>query len=187
MIAGLGNPGPWFGGTRHNAGFMVVDRLAERHGAKFKWLKARCRVAEIEAGNRHFVLAKPQWFMNSSGSPIAAVMRRCGVPAGRLVVVHDELDFRFGAARMKRGGGSGGHNGLRSVSKVLGTSDYTRLRFGIGRPPKGEKVGSFVMKNFSTIEQTELSALLERCADTIEALVTHGLDKAQTELRSAEV
>ncbi|MFI9724289.1 aminoacyl-tRNA hydrolase [Streptomyces sp. NPDC052396] len=185
VIAGLGNPGPWFRKTRHNAGFLVVDRLAERYGVAFKWYGTQCRLAEIEVDGRRVILAKPQRFMNLSGNPVAAVMRAHDVPAERLLVVHDELAFAFGAVRMKRGGGAGGHNGLRSVSEALGNQHYARIRFGIGRPPKGQTIGKFVMRRFSESEQSGMPALLDRCADIAEACVVHGLDKAQTELHTA--
>ncbi|MFF4402992.1 aminoacyl-tRNA hydrolase [Streptomyces sp. NPDC001404] len=186
VVAGLGNPGPWFGGTRHNAGFLAVDHLARRHGAAFRWHRARCRLAEIEVDGRRVILAKPQWFINLSGSPVAAVLQAYGVPAERLLVVYDDMAFRFGAVRMKRGGGAGGHNGVRSVTEALGTQDYARFRFGIGRPPQGQKAGQFVLQNFSESERTGLPSLLDRCADTVEALVVHGLDKAQTALHTAQ-
>ncbi|GAA2266127.1 MULTISPECIES: aminoacyl-tRNA hydrolase [Kitasatospora] len=187
LVVGLGNPGPWFTGTRHNAGFLAVDRLAERYGAKFRLRKARYGAAEIEVDGRLVVLAKPQWFINLSGNPVVTALRTYGVPTERLVVVQDDLDFPFGVIRLKRGGGPGGHNGARSVGNALGTRDYTRLRFGIGRPPKGQTIGTFVMKEFSQSERTELPALLDRCADTVEALVTRGLGQAQTQLHSAGV
>ncbi|WP_406197390.1 aminoacyl-tRNA hydrolase [Kitasatospora sp. NBC_01560] len=185
VVAGLGNPGPWFRRTRHNAGFLVVDRLAERHGARFRLRGLGHRVAEIEVDGRQVVLAKPQWFINLSGRPVAGLLRRYGVPAGRLLVVQDDLDFPFGAARLKHGGGPGGHNGVRSVSEVLGTRDYVRLRFGVGRPPKGQRVNDFVLKPFSAAEEAAVPALLDRCAEAAEAaetLVTRGLNRAQDAL-----
>ncbi|MGW1073083.1 aminoacyl-tRNA hydrolase [Streptomyces sp. NPDC002537] len=187
LVAGLGNPGPWFRGTRHNAGFLVVDRLAERHGATFRLHKVRSRVAETEIGGRRVILAEPQWFINLSGSPVVTVMRNYGIPADRLLVVQDDLDFPFGDIRLKRGGGPGGHNGQRSVINALGTRECMRLRFGIGRPPKGRTIGKFVLEEFSEDERTELPTLLDRCADTVETLVLHGLDRAQRELHAADV
>ncbi|MCQ4042650.1 aminoacyl-tRNA hydrolase [Streptantibioticus rubrisoli] len=185
LVAGLGTPGPWFGGTRHNAGFLVVDQLAKRHGARFRLFRARCRVAEIEVEGRRVVLAKPQWSINLSGNPVRTVMRCRGVRAGRLVVVQDDLDFPFGASRLKRGGGPGGHNGIRSVSEAIGSRDYVRLRFGIGRPPKGQPIGKFVLQEFSNAEQAQLPTLLDRCADAVETLVVLGLNRAQDQLHTA--
>ncbi|MFI9271004.1 aminoacyl-tRNA hydrolase [Kitasatospora sp. NPDC052896] len=186
LVAGLGNPGPWFGGTRHNAGFLVVDRLAERHGARFKLRGISCRVAEIEVDGRRVVLAKPLWFINLSGRPVVSVLRAHGVPTERLLVVQDELDFPFGVIRLKRGGGPGGHNGARSVGDVLGTRDFLRLRFGLGRPPKGQPVGKFVLQEFSPAEQAALPTLLDRCANAVEALVVRGLNRAQDALHTAD-
>ncbi|GAA2746902.1 MULTISPECIES: aminoacyl-tRNA hydrolase [Kitasatospora] len=185
LIAGLGNPTRWFAGTRHNAGFLVVDRLAERHGARFRRHGLRSRVAEIEIGGRQVVLAKPQLFINLSGRPVAALLRRHGIPVDRLLVVQDDLDFPFGVARLKRGGGPAGHNGARSINAALRTRDYLRLRFGLGRPPKGTTVGSFVLAAFTPEEQQTLPTLLDRCADAVETLVTAGLGRAQSELNGA--
>ncbi|AUY52279.1 aminoacyl-tRNA hydrolase [Streptomyces sp. CB01881] len=184
VVAGLGNPGPWFRRTRHNAGFLVVDRLAERHGARFRLRGLGTRVAEIEVEGRRVVLAKPQWFINLSGRPVAGLLRRHGVPAERLLVVQDDLDFPFGAGRLKRGGGPGGHNGARSVTNALGTRDYVRLRFGVGRPPKGQTIGNFVLQEFSADEQAGLPALLDRCAEAAETLVVRGLNRAQDMLHA---
>ncbi|WP_329561277.1 aminoacyl-tRNA hydrolase [Kitasatospora sp. NBC_01266] len=186
VVAGLGNPGPWFAGTRHNAGFLVVDRLAERHGARFRRRGIRCRVAEIEVAGRRVVLAKPGWTINLSGGPLAGVLRAYRGTPERLLVVQDDLDFPFGAARLKRGGGPAGHNGVRSVGEALGTRDFLRLRFGIGRPPKGQPVGSFVLQKFTQTEQSALPDLVDRCADAAEELMLSGLGKAQNALHAAQ-
>ncbi|MEV7601514.1 aminoacyl-tRNA hydrolase [Kitasatospora sp. NPDC089797] len=183
LIAGLGNPGPWFRLTRHNAGFLAVDRLAERHGARFRRRGLAGVVAEIEVDGRPVLLAKPQWFsINLSGRPVAALLRRYGVPVERLVVVQDDLDFAYGVGKLKRGGGPGGHNGVRSVGEVLGTRDFVRLRFGVGRPPKGQSVGDFVLKKFSDEELAAMPGVLDRCADALETLVRLGLNRAQDAL-----
>ncbi|MFJ2190224.1 aminoacyl-tRNA hydrolase [Kitasatospora sp. NPDC087861] len=182
LIVGLGNPGPWFRLTRHNAGFLTVDRLAERYGARFRRRGIGALVAAIEVDGHRVVLAKPQWFINLSGRPVAGLMRRHGVPVEHLVVVQDDLDFAFGTGKLKRGGGPGGHNGVRSVGEVLGTRDFVRLRFGIGRPPKGQSIGDFVLKKFSDAEQAGLSGVLDRCADALETLVRRGLNRAQDAL-----
>jgi PTH1 family peptidyl-tRNA hydrolase len=185
LVAGLGTPGPWFAGTRHNAGFLVADRLAARHGAGFRWRRARYRVAEFELDGRQVVVVKPQWSINLSGNPVATAMRDHGVPLERLLLVQDDLHFPFGTLRLKRGGGPGGHNGTRSVNKALGSADYARLRFGLGRPPKGQSIGTFVLKEFTAAEQHELPALLDRCADSLEAVIGQGLGAAQNALHAA--
>ncbi|MFF9640000.1 aminoacyl-tRNA hydrolase [Kitasatospora aureofaciens] len=183
LIAGLGNPGPWFRLTRHNAGFLAVDRLAERYGARFRRRGIGAVVAEIEVDGRQVLLAKPLWWsINLSGRPVGALLRRYGVPVERLVVVQDDLDFAYGTGKLKRGGGPGGHNGVRSVGEVLGTRDFVRLRFGIGRPPKGQSVGDYVLKKFSDEELAAMPQVTDRCADALETLVRLGLNRAQDAL-----
>ncbi|MEU4116395.1 aminoacyl-tRNA hydrolase [Kitasatospora sp. NPDC028055] len=182
LIVGLGNPGPWFRTTRHNAGFLAVDRLAERHGARFRRRGIGGTVAEIELDGRRVLLAKPQWFINLSGRPVSGLMRRYGVPVEHLVIVQDDLDFAYGSGKLKRGGGPGGHNGVRSVGDVLGTREFIRLRFGIGRPPKGQSVGDYVLKRFTDEELAAMPGVLERCADALETLVRLGLSRAQDAL-----
>ncbi|MEU1286708.1 aminoacyl-tRNA hydrolase [Kitasatospora sp. NPDC005856] len=185
LIAGLGNPGPWFRLTRHNVGFLAVDRLAERHGARFRRRGIATLVAEIGLHGHRVLLAKPLWWsINLSGRPVAALLRRHGVPVERLVVVQDDLGFSFGSARLKRGGGPGGHNGVRSVGEALGTRDFVRLRFGIGRPPKGQSVGDFVLERFSEEELAAMPGELDRCADALETLVGRGLNRAQDALNA---
>ncbi|MFE6053350.1 aminoacyl-tRNA hydrolase [Kitasatospora sp. NPDC056446] len=184
LIAGLGNPGPWFRLTRHNAGFLAVDRLAERHGVRFRRRGLATLVAETEVDGRTVLLAKPLWFINLSGRPVAGLLRRYGVPVEQLVVVQDDLDLAFGAAKLKRGGGPGGHNGVRSVGEVLGTRDFVRLRFGIGRPPKGQSIGDFVLKKFSDDELAAMPGELDRCANALETLVRLGLNRAQDALNA---
>jgi PTH1 family peptidyl-tRNA hydrolase len=185
LVAGLGNPGSRFRRTRHNAGFLAVDRLAERYGATFRRRSLRYRVAEIEVAGRPVVLIKPQWFINLSGRPVAAALRTYGIPVERLVVAQDDLDFPFGVVRLKRGGGAAGHNGAHAVHKALGTRQYLRLRIGIGRPPKGGNTGAFVLGTFSAGEQEQLPDLLDRCADAVAKLLARGLDRAQQHLHTA--
>jgi PTH1 family peptidyl-tRNA hydrolase len=188
LIAGLGNPGPWFAGTRHNVGFSVVEHLAERAGARFRMAGPRCRVAEIELAGREVLLAKPLWTINQSGPPVAALLRARGIPAaGGLLVVQDDLDFPFGTLRLKRAGGPGGHNGVRSVADAVGARDFLRLRFGVGRPVPGQSMGRFVLGRFTAAEQERVPGLLDRCAAALEVLMASGLDKAQTALHSVPV
>lgn len=132
------------------------------------------------------VLAKPLWNINRSGGPVAALTRSRRVPAVRLVVVHDDLDFPFGTVWLKRGGGPGGHNGVRSVSDTLNSREYARLRFGVGRPAKGEKVSRFVLGKFAEAEREQMPELLDRCAEAVEMLIARGLDRAQTVLHTAQ-
>ena len=137
LIVGLGNPGPGYAANRHNAGYMVADVLAARAGAGFRAGKFQAAVAEGRLAGQPVTLGKPLTFMNLSGGPVAGLCRYYRVPPGRLLVIHDELDIPFGTIRLKQGGGDNGHNGLRSVTASLGTREYYRLRFGIGRPRGG--------------------------------------------------
>jgi len=179
LLAGLGNPGPQYAGNRHNVGFMVLDELAARVGGKFKTHKSGGEVVEGRLAGRRVVLVKPRSFMNLSGGPVVGAARFYKVPPSGLVVVHDELDVDFGALKLKFGGGDNGHNGLRSITKSLGTRDYYRVRFGIGRPPGRQDPADFVLKDFSTVERKELSFEVDRCADATEALIGTGLVAAQ--------
>ncbi|QXJ24356.1 aminoacyl-tRNA hydrolase [Actinomadura graeca] len=179
LVVGLGNPGPSYAGNRHNAGFMVLDLLAERAGGRFKSHKARADVLEGRLGGARAVLAKPRTFMNESGGPVKALRDFYKVPVERIVVVHDELDIPFGVLRLKQGGGDNGHNGLRSITKSLGEKDYLRVRFGVGRPPGRMDAAAFVLKDFSAVERRDLALEVDRAADAVEALVGGGLAAAQ--------
>jgi len=179
LVVGLGNPGPGYAATRHNAGFMVVDLLAERIGGRFKAHKGGAEVVEGRVAGQRVVLAKPKSFMNLSGGPTAAAQNFFKVPLDQLVVVHDELDIEYGALRLKRGGGDGGHNGLKSISKSVGSREYLRVRFGIGRPPGRQDPADFVLKPFTSTEAKELPLNVDRAADAVEALLTGSLEAAQ--------
>ncbi|WP_149260974.1 aminoacyl-tRNA hydrolase [Actinomadura sp. K4S16] len=179
LVVGLGNPGPSYAKNRHNAGFMVLDVLAERAGGRFKSHRARADVLEGRLAGARVVLAKPRSFMNESGGPVKGLRDFYKVPVERLVVVHDELDIPFGAVRLKQGGGDNGHNGLRSVTKSLGAKDYLRVRFGVGRPPGRMDAAAFVLKDFSATERKELGFEVDRAADAVEALLSDGLAAAQ--------
>jgi PTH1 family peptidyl-tRNA hydrolase len=186
LVIGLGNPGPRYAGTRHNVGAMVVDELAARAGAALRTHKARASAAQVRVGTGPggvpgppAVLAVPSSYMNESGGPVKALLSFFSVPAERLVVVHDELDLDPGVVRLKRGGGEGGHNGLRSVSSALGTRDYLRVRVGIGRPPGRMDAADYVLRDFSPVERKELPFVVGDAADAVEDLVTLGLLDAQ--------
>jgi len=179
LVAGLGNPGSGYAATRHNAGFMIADALAERMGGKFKAHKSGADVLEGRVAGQRVVLAKPRSFMNLSGGPTVAALNFFKVPLEQLVVVHDELDIDYGLLRLKRGGGDGGHNGLKSITKSLGSKEYLRVRFGIGRPPGRQDPADYVLKPFSSIEAKELALNVDRAADAVEALLTGSLEAAQ--------
>ena len=179
LIVGLGNPGPRYAGNRHNIGFLVADELASRLGAKFKAHKSGTEVAEGRLSGVRSVLAKPRSLMNLSGGPVAGVSKFFKLAPESLIVVHDELDLPYGTVRLKRGGGENGHNGLRSITKSLGTKDYLRVRFGVGRPPGRMDAADYVLRDFSRAEQRELAYFVDHCADAVEALAAEGLETAQ--------
>ncbi|MCW2540884.1 MAG: putative peptidyl-tRNA hydrolase [Frankiales bacterium] len=187
LVAGLGNPGAKYAGNRHNVGFLVADELAARVGGKFKVTKSQGGPAETVEGRlagHPVVLVKPMSFMNTSGGPTAAIARFFHIPVERVIAVHDELDLPYGTLRLKRGGGEGGHNGLRSLTTTLGSKDYARIRFGIGRPPGRQDPADFVLRDFAAAERGELGFLIDRAADAIELLLTDGLDVAQNRYNS---
>jgi peptidyl-tRNA hydrolase, PTH1 family len=179
LVVGLGNPGPGYSGNRHNAGFLVLDVLAQRMGARFKSHKARADVVEGRLSGERVVLAKPRSFMNDSGGPVSALRDFFKTPLDRIVVVHDELDLPYGGLRLKLGGGDNGHNGLRSVRRSLGSGDFNRVRFGIGRPPGSMDAAAFVLRDFGTVERKEIELNVEHAADAVEALLAEGLERAQ--------
>lgn len=181
LIVGLGNPGPRYAATRHNIGFAVVDLLAERIGGRFKAHRSRCEIVEGRLDGVPVVLAKPLSYMNESGGPVNAAARFFKTPVERIVVAHDELDLPFGAVRLKSGGGAGGHNGLRSMISALGSPEFARVRFGIGRPPGRQDPADFVLREFSGAERKDVAYLVDRAADATEALLRDGLEAAQNE------
>ncbi|HEX5533631.1 MAG TPA: aminoacyl-tRNA hydrolase [Actinomycetales bacterium] len=192
LVVGLGNPGPRYAGNRHNVGQMVLDELAARTGSTFRAHKAQAAVAEARLGvlpggrpGPRVVLAKPTTYMNVSGGPVAGLVRFFSIDLENVLVVHDELDIPFGSLRLKRGGGEGGHNGLRDITKALGTKDYVRVRVGIGRPPGRMDPADFVLRDFSTTERKDLPFLLGDAADAVELILTAGLEAAQQKVHTA--
>jgi PTH1 family peptidyl-tRNA hydrolase len=191
LVVGLGNPGPKYAGNRHNVGAMVVDELASRGSTRLTAHKARAAVATVRVGmlpggapGPAVVVAVPSSYMNESGGPVKALMGFFSVDVDRLLVVHDELDIPAGEVRLKKGGGEGGHNGLRSISSALGSKDYLRVRVGIGRPPGRMDAADFVLRDFGTAERKELPFLIADAADAVEMVVTQGLVLAQQKFHS---
>jgi len=180
LVVGLGNPGPNYAKTRHNVGFMVADILAGRLGDGFKvHKKSGAEVATGRLAGRSVVLAKPRVYMNESGRQVGPLAKFYSVSPADIVVIHDELDIDFGRIRLKRGGGEGGHNGLRSVASALGTRDFQRVRIGIGRPPGRQDPAAYVLQPFSTGERDEVPTICEQAADATELLIAEGLEPAQ--------
>ncbi|MEV4655263.1 aminoacyl-tRNA hydrolase [Micromonospora sp. NPDC049301] len=182
LVVGLGNPGREYAGNRHNVGFMVADLLAGRIGARFgRHKRAVAEVAEgrLGFGGPKLVLVKPLTYMNLSGGPVAALAQFYKVPPAQVIAVHDELDIGYGQVRVKCGGGEGGHNGLRSMSKSLGTKDYIRVRFGVGRPPGRQDPADYVLSDFGAAERKELDFLVDRAADVVESVIVKGVEPTQ--------
>ncbi|WP_280401663.1 aminoacyl-tRNA hydrolase [Nocardia carnea] len=183
LVVGLGNPGPEYERTRHNVGFLVADSLAQRVGGRFTvHKKSGTDLLQARLDGRQVLIAKPRSFMNLSGRPVSALARFFSVPPTEVIVVHDELDLPFGTIRLKRGGGEGGHNGLRSISGALTTKDYLRTRIGIGRPPGRQDPADFVLKPFAAAERKEVPVVVEQAADAVELLLRVGLETAQNQL-----
>lgn len=188
ILVGLGNPGERYRDTRHNVGFRVIDRLAERWGGASFREKFKGQLTQIElpgpSGPEKLVLLKPQTFMNLSGQSVQPALTFFKEKPEGLVVLHDELDLPLGRLQLKEGGGSGGHNGLKSVSQELGTPGYKRLRLGIGRPPvdfRGD-VADFVLQGFAPFELDAVHDLIERAADAMELLVSRGASQAMNQI-----
>ncbi|MFZ4117728.1 MAG: aminoacyl-tRNA hydrolase [Rhodoluna sp.] len=182
LIVGLGNPGPDYSHNRHNVGQMVLDVLAKRTNATFKSHKAHAMVAEGKLGQGFdapkLVLAKSLGYMNTSGGPVANLLKFYDLEPENLIVIHDELDIDAATLKIKFSGGHGGHNGLRDIISAIG-NDYIRLRVGIGRPPGRMDTADFVLQNFNSTEKEELPTTLEIAADMVEAIATIGLAESQ--------
>ena len=176
VIVGLGNPGPKYAGTRHNAGFLCVDRLAERAGIALNDRRKTALLGEGRIEGKRVVLVKPRTFMNVSGEAVRYAMDRYRVRAESVLIILDDLDLPLGRVRMRASGGSGGHNGLNSINAALGTQEYARLRIGIGRP-QGETV-DYVLGAFTPEEAPAAEAGLGRAADAAEAWLAHGVNHA---------
>jgi peptidyl-tRNA hydrolase, PTH1 family len=185
LVVGLGNPGDRYARNRHNVGYQVVDLLAAEIGGKFSTHRSRALVLEGRlppvAGRPgpRVVLAKPSVFMNESGGPVAGLVNFYRVPIEQLIVIHDELDLPFGVLRLKQGGGEGGHNGLRSISRSTDSKNYLRIRLGIGRPPGRMDPADYVLKDVPAAEREELMLMLGDAADAVSAIIVSGFAPAQ--------
>jgi PTH1 family peptidyl-tRNA hydrolase len=185
LVVGLGNPGKEYDRSRHNVGFEVVDELARRHGGSLKAGKERSLVAEVRLADRRVALAQPTTFMNLSGEAVAPLVRRYGIEdPGQLVVVQDELDLPAGVVRVKVGGGLAGHNGLRSIKAHLHSTDFVRVRIGVGKPPSKEHGADHVLKRVGKAERAELDVAVQEAADAVELIVAEGADVAQTKVNA---
>jgi PTH1 family peptidyl-tRNA hydrolase len=182
VIAGLGNPGPAYRRTRHNVGAELVERLATEVHADLKRTRAQTRQADVDVDGVPVVLAVPTTYVNDSGRPIARLVRKQGIRPDQLLVVQDELDLPPGVARLKAGGGTAGHNGLRSIEASLRSRDFLRLRIGVGKPPSKEQGADHVLSKLAPQDRELIDAAVVRGVDAIHVLVTDGLDAAMNRL-----
>jgi PTH1 family peptidyl-tRNA hydrolase len=178
LVVGLGNPGREYARNRHNVGWLIVDELARRHGGSWKG-KFSGQLAEIRLDGHKLALLKPETFMNESGKSVGAAARFFKLDPDAVLVVHDEGDFDLGRLQLRLGGGSAGHNGLRSIAQHLRSPDFMRLRVGVGRPERGDRrpLADWVLADFEPHEDAE--AIVARAADAVETLLEHGLDETQ--------
>lgn len=190
LVVGLGNPGPTYALTRHNAGYMVLDEIARRGGASWSAPKGlRAETADVRlttagwggigADAERVTLMKSRSFMNESGGPVSGVLKKIGGDVEHVVVVHDELDLELEQLRTKRGGGDNGHNGLKSIRASLGTGEFYRVRVGIGRPPGRMATADYVLERFATSERDALAWSVTTAADVVESLLLKGLEPTQ--------
>ena len=179
LIVGLGNPGKGYADTRHNVGFMVLDRLAKRQGAGWEVNKKfEAHLAKARQESNTVFLCKPQGYMNLSGQSVVPLAKFYQIPFGQIMVVVDDLDLPLGAIRMRPGGGTGGHRGLDSIQGLLGKDDFARLRLGIGRPEPDRDVSGFVLGKFAEAETGLLERVLETAADQLACWMLQGTQQA---------
>jgi PTH1 family peptidyl-tRNA hydrolase len=188
-VVGLGNPGAEFAGTRHNVGADAVALLAERHGGRLKNEKGlHAAAATVDIAGRRVMLAVPTVYMNESGVAVAPLVRRAGLTDNQglagLVVVHDELDLPSGRVKLKVGGGNAGHNGLKSIDNHLHGNGYLRVRMGIGKPPGRQPGADYVLKRPGSAERTVLEVAEAVAADSVEAIVSEGIEVAMNKFNS---
>lgn len=179
LVVGLGNPGADYDGTRHNAGFMAADALAAELRANYWKSECGSLAAAKEWSGHSVVIAKPQSFMNLSGTPVAQLMKKHAVQLDHLIVIHDDLDIPSGTLRVKAGSGHGGHNGLRSIIEKLGTKEFARVKVGIGRPPGRMPVVDYVLQRPRGEQADEFECATARAAEAAMRLMSDGMGKAQ--------
>jgi PTH1 family peptidyl-tRNA hydrolase len=181
LVVGLGNPGEKYAHTRHNVGADTVALLADRHGGRLKAGKEKALADEVRVGTRRVALAFPQTFYNDSGLAVVALVRRHGIEdLHRLVVVHDEMDLPVGKLKVKVDGGLAGNNGLKSIKAHLHTTDFVRIRIGIGKPPGRQEGADHVLRKPSKADKAELDVAIVEAADAVEMILAEGAEAAMT-------
>jgi PTH1 family peptidyl-tRNA hydrolase len=184
IIVGLGNPGSRYENTRHNVGVKVLELLLERAGASLKSHKSGSLVAEVNISGRPSILARSTSYMNETGGPVGKLIRWYKAEPDHVIVVHDEIDIPFGEVRVKFGGGTAGHNGLRSLASHLGTNEFIRVRVGVSRPRGQRDAADHVLDEFGGAERRELSEIVERAADAVESIVANGVERTMNEVNT---
>ena len=179
LIAGLGNPGREHSKNRHNVGFMTVDRLAADHGISLSRVQSKALVGTGRVAGKQVILVKPQTFMNRSGDAVGPLASYYRIPVENVLVIYDELDIPFGSLRLRQSGGSGGHNGMKSIINHLG-NEFPRLRLGIGRPPGRMEPADYVLQDFRGAELETADAMLSEATDAVETFLREGIDLAMT-------
>jgi PTH1 family peptidyl-tRNA hydrolase len=178
VIVGLGNPGVRYQRTRHNIGFLVVDRLAEKNHIFISTKRFQTLYGMGWIDSNKVVLVKPMTFMNQSGESVKKAINFFHTDMGDLIVIHDDLDLPFGRIRFKRRGGDGGHQGVRSIIEMLGGNNFLRLKVGIGRPPKGMEPTEYVLKSFDGAQQSPLDGILAQAAEALVVMLIEGVERA---------
>lgn len=181
VVAGLGNPGPKYSRTRHNAGFLCVDRIADRFGLRFDRVRHSADLATGTIAGHPVWLIKPRTFMNVSGQAVGPTLRSAGLTPDRLIVLYDDLDLGLGTTRLRKGGGAGGHNGMKSIIQALAGTEFPRLRVGIGQPPPGREVIDHVLEEFGPDEWPIIERVRDRVAEAIPVAFAAGLDAAMSQ------
>jgi len=178
LIAGLGNPGRAYAATRHNIGFMVVDRLAADYGIGVERSKFNARFGRGTIEGRAVILAKPQAYMNRSGLPLSQLTRFFKIPCTDLIVIHDDMDIAFGRIKIKQKGGSGGHKGIRSLREAFGDDRFVRVRVGVGRPTAHQDAADYVLANFSPAERRMLDEVIAQAREAVVTILREGAQVA---------
>lgn len=185
LIVGLGNPGGKYALTRHNIGFMAIDYHLKGLGSPALKSQFKAEICQTKIGDQPVIFCKPQTYMNLSGEAVQALMGFYKISLDHLIVIHDEIDQIFGQMKIQKNRGHGGHNGIRSISGLLGSADYIRLRLGVGRPENPNiPVADYVLNNFNSTELNELPNFLNRSCDAVESILAEGLQKASTKFNS---
>jgi PTH1 family peptidyl-tRNA hydrolase len=180
LIVGLGNPGREYSGSRHNVGFMVVDRLAEKLETSFRKVKMNALITAVRHNGERIIMIKPQTFMNLSGQAVSSFIRFYKLPLENVLVVYDDVDLPFETLRLKPDGGDAGQRGVRSIIQQLGTKSFPRLRVGIDRPPGRMEVSDYVLQKFSAAEKGVLPFILDTASGAVLHFIDHGLNQAMT-------